>query len=359
MKSNYEPSVSIIIPCFNASLFIRDCINSILSQTYSSIEIIVIDDNSTDGSINIVKDISAANKNITLMQHFSESNLGPSSCRNIGIQKANGDFLLFVDADDGLVSNAIEEMVCNYRINNIDLVICGYTELFKDGTVGTHVDFKSVTDTSPKEDFALGVLQGTGGVVWGKLYRKKLIDRYNIKFNPLISMCEDISFNLEYILRCQTFIVTNKYLYIYNRRNENSITNNLDISEFKKQFNVQLEINRLLVQFRLTPEVIDTISCTRMNRHLDAQLNRIFSMSQKYLKIKPHLGNLIKLVNNSELFISGSNNVLNKFLLIIISSRRIFLVYLFFIIIYKTKNSNIRQLVAKAKRGFYSKSKLL
>jgi glycosyltransferase involved in cell wall biosynthesis len=350
MKKTESILISIIIPCFNAEPFVSECINSILHQTYPHIEVIVINDNSSDNSFEILTGLSKADERIKLKRHDSLTNLGPSVCRNIGITSANGKFILFVDADDSLAPDAVEVILKAQQKNDTDLVVCGYKELFRDGSEGTHIDFQSIRGNATNKNMALKALHGTGGVVWGKLYKKQIIDQYSIEFNPLVKMCEDIGFNLTYILRAKSFNVINKYLYTYNRRNESSITNNLDDLEFKRQFELQIEINKLLQKFGFSKNEIQHITYVKMSSHLNGHVNRIFNNSLSYKNTKTYFDNVINIITDSDCFKCSQKSTQDKIITSVITTKQPYLVYLMYLLIYKTRHSAIRAVLANIKR---------
>lgn len=115
------PLVSAIIPAYNAEKTIEDCINSIINQTYNNIEIIVVNDGSTDSTINILNRLTTKIKNLTI---FTISNSGPSKARNLGIQHAHGEYIAFLDSDDKWLPDKINMQV-NYLINNPSIAVLG------------------------------------------------------------------------------------------------------------------------------------------------------------------------------------------------------------------------------------------
>ena len=118
--------VSIIVPIYNKEKYIKKCIDSILNQTYSNIEAIVINDGSTDNSDNIMK--SYNNK---IIKYYSRKNHGIGATRNFGLKKATGDYIVFLDSDDYLSdNNAIKYLTMQMEMDNLDIIICDYQEDF-------------------------------------------------------------------------------------------------------------------------------------------------------------------------------------------------------------------------------------
>ena len=118
--------VSVIIPIYNTQKYLKRCMDSVIEQTYQNIEIILIDDGSSDNSLEICKKYQENDKRVYII---SGKNCGVSHARNLGIDKAKGKYLYFVDSDDYLEKEAIEKMLIEYKMRNNQLVIAGYKEI--------------------------------------------------------------------------------------------------------------------------------------------------------------------------------------------------------------------------------------
>ena len=116
--------ISVIVPVYNSEAYLENCLNSIIQQTYQNLEIILVNDGSTDGSDELCKSYAEAHRNVTVL---NQKNLGLSAARNSGIRYAQGEYLFFLDADDLLHPSAIKTLVDN-ATDNRNLVICDYLE---------------------------------------------------------------------------------------------------------------------------------------------------------------------------------------------------------------------------------------
>ena len=125
--------VSIIVPVYNAELYLEECINSILEQTYKNLEIILIDDGSTDNSFEIMKQYS---ENDSRVQSFSISNSGPGKCRNVGLDIFSGDFVMFVDSDDRICRDLVEILLENLGSSS-EIAMCKFSKDIKKIAKGT------------------------------------------------------------------------------------------------------------------------------------------------------------------------------------------------------------------------------
>lgn len=125
--------VSIIVPVYNAELYLEECINSILEQTYKNLEIILIDDGSTDNSFEIMKQYS---ENDSRVQSLSISNSGPGKCRNVGLDIFSGDFVMFVDSDDRICRDLVE-ILLEHLESSSEIAMCKFSKEIQKIAKGT------------------------------------------------------------------------------------------------------------------------------------------------------------------------------------------------------------------------------
>ncbi|MGM8140298.1 glycosyltransferase family 2 protein [Enterococcus italicus] len=208
--------VSIIIPMYNAEKSVKRCLESVLSQTYKNIEIICVNDGSTDQTSIIV---NAFGKMDSRVIQINKNNEGVSSARNFGIKKATGHFVQFLDVDDALEKNATQKMVEEMNANNLDIVLCGY-----------HDDTKTIEKSLPKEVLELSQLAEKFVPLYHTTYLNppwnKMYIRENIQFLfPLeMSLGEDLVFNLKYLIKCKRIGIIPDIEYIYTMGQLDSLT---------------------------------------------------------------------------------------------------------------------------------------
>lgn len=170
-----SPLVSIIIPIYNADKYLDRCLKSIVNQTYTNLEIILINDGSTDTSLNICKKYAEKDSRIILV---NKTNEGVSIARNLGIQKSTGDYIAFLDADDWITSNYIEHLMKPFDVENVDISICKY-HVCKEYTMH-EIESNCPYQYRNAQDFLLESQQ-TGNfaviVPWGKIFKKKIVTR--------------------------------------------------------------------------------------------------------------------------------------------------------------------------------------
>lgn len=220
------PKVSIVVPIYNSEKELPRCIDSILRQTYSDFELILINDGSKDGSLNILKEYEQKDKRVIVIDN---ENNGVSETRNIGIRRASGDYIAFVDSDDYIENNMMEALVKSIEEQNADLVICGlYIDVLKGQEVKTSTQTFEYNVSLDKRDIALKVLDRLNGTYINspinKLYKKSILIDNNIYMDNTIDLGEDLLFNIEYLSYCSSVIFEERCFYHYCMKSEDSLT---------------------------------------------------------------------------------------------------------------------------------------
>lgn len=213
--------ISIIIPVFNAEQFVRDCLKSVLNQTYRNIQVIVVNDGSTDGSLQICENVAACSEKVHVI---TQKNQGVSSARNAGLRAADGQYVIFVDSDDCVESDMCAALLEAAKQRDSDLVISGVS-YFRSGG-------KCVSSSLPENaaDFPLNSFQSAfdelfqKGLInspWNKLYKKSLI---TCCFPEQITLGEDLLFNLNYLKNCRVITTLPKSFYHYRISGEDTLS---------------------------------------------------------------------------------------------------------------------------------------
>lgn len=252
--------VSIIVPIYNVEAYIEKCLLSISQQTYTKLQVILIDDCGTDQSMSIVEDFCAKYKgdiNFRIVRH--ERNRGLSAARNTGILAASGEYISFIDSDDYIDPHYFEILVSNIRDN---LMVVSSPWAIKDNSIYCYNEKWSCnkTFTIPAEKFAdYFLLEKVCHTAWGKLARKELYE--HIKFRVGVNN-EDSLFNLDainYIEHQKSAICVIPQRLYYYRQRENSIC-----SAPNDEINIQTILNR--------NEIIER--CVQSHRHLVPELQK-------------------------------------------------------------------------------------
>lgn len=202
--------VSIIVPIYNAEKYLDSCIQSVLRQTYTNWELILIDDGSTDKSGRIADEYGFADERITV---FHQKNLGVSSARNQGIDEATGNYVVFLDADDELIEDCLAKTVNIAEETNADVVAgrsCENQELFQDRIIWTGAE---ALENSLKDHlFTYSAC--------AKLIRREFIGK--TRFTPDIRINEDSYFVFQLLCKQNVFVLTNDVIYFYRANSESS-----------------------------------------------------------------------------------------------------------------------------------------
>lgn len=201
--------ISVIIPVYNVSSYLPECLNSILTQDYSDLEIILIDDGSTDSSGKICDDYAAKDRRIRVIH---QNNSGAAAAKNAGLRIASGKYLSFVDSDDVLEAGAYSHMLQLMHCHAADVVQCSYRDIFRTETVD-HIKTPQLFDA--QEYVSRFTADWTCGLLWDKLYHRKLFDGIFFEEGHKI---DDEYFTYQGILNAQTIVCDNQIVYNYRKR---------------------------------------------------------------------------------------------------------------------------------------------
>lgn len=209
-----SPTVSIIVPLYNGEAVLNRCVDSILKQTYTDFELILVDDGSQDASASICDEYRAKDERVRVIH---KENTGVSHSRNLAIQEARGTYLQFVDCDDWLSPEATGLLISAAQAYPCDLVVSDFYRVI-DNRIAHKGDIQE-NGLLSREEFASYMMEKPAdfyyGVLWNKLYKKSLIEQFQLKMNPEISWCEDFMFNLEYICHVENIYVLRVPIYYY------------------------------------------------------------------------------------------------------------------------------------------------
>lgn len=235
MKKN--DLISVIVPVYNVERYLNRCIDSIINQTYKKLEIILIDDGSTDNSKKICNEYANENKKI---KAIFKKNGGLSDARNKGIESATGKYITFVDPDDYVEKNFIETMYNNIIKYNADISIVGFKNVYekKNNNEENKVDDRGIKFYNSKEAIEkLFDKNSFNNYAWNKLYKKSLFD--SIKF-PVNKKMEDLGTMYKLFSLAKKIIYQNIELYNYVIR-DGSITNNKNIKFYQDMYELARE----------------------------------------------------------------------------------------------------------------------
>lgn len=213
-----KPKVSIIIPMYNVAEYIEQCINSVLSQNYSLIELVLIDDGSTDDTLEIARRVTLGKINVIICE---TDNHGPAHARNIGIQRATGNYLMFVDSDDYLSIGAVAKLV-QTAVEDESLLVLGKTMRTDGEKIWEVPSHRKYQLNRKKEQLIISqhseLFFSIGPAA--KLYHVSLLQ--DINFDEEIRFAEDQLFVLQAYIRAKTISVLSEIVYYYRVRQNNN-----------------------------------------------------------------------------------------------------------------------------------------
>ncbi len=222
--------VSVIVPVYNVEAYVSKCLQSIVQQTYDNLEIIIIDDGSNDGSDQICEQFAKKDDRI---QVIHQENRGLSAARNLGLDRCNGEYILFVDSDDYLDSSMIEKLMLLISKYQVLIATCDFQRVYSDQEIKTHVQdtFEGVYDVQKSVGEILGERIVLYTVVWNKLFHRSCFE--NLRF-PEGRIYEDEFITYKLIHQAERVAITNERLYFYLQRSGSIV--NTKIMDRKKDF---------------------------------------------------------------------------------------------------------------------------
>jgi len=238
--------ISVIVPVYNCAEYVERCIRSIMAQTYTNLEIICVDDGSTDNSGDILDNLAIEDSRIRVIH---QENGGASAARNAGIDVASGDLFTFVDSDDTIEPDMYEVMLPLFTDDNVDIVHCGYKRIYSDGAV------KDVNGTGKKVrqnrfDAASCLLSGRlfVGSLCNKLFKARLFS--DLRFDTTLAINEDVLANAALFSRANDAVYYDVGKYLVHERfgSASSVT-----KEKKKISDSALAAEKMLAIYADTP----------------------------------------------------------------------------------------------------------
>lgn len=222
--------ISIVLPTYNVKNYIRQCVDSLIQQTYQEIEILIVNDGSTDGTAELCDDIAQQDSRIRV---FHKENGGTHTARNMGIREAKGDYIMFLDPDDWLDTDTFEKLAKNIQENDLDVVRFGYVREFPDRSLPKENTF--LPETVCQSADCRKICRQTLGLIGNELahpenmnflasacfslYRKSILDEYKLEFYNIhqIATFSDGLFNIQFLQKADRFLYVNEPFYHYRK----------------------------------------------------------------------------------------------------------------------------------------------
>lgn len=342
------PTISIIIPIYNMEQFLERCLDSIVNQTYTSLEIILVNDGSTDSSGDIC---DAYAHNDSRIKVISQVNAGVSAARNAGLNVATGEYISFIDPDDYIKVNAYETLIPYLNNNTIDILRFNAN---RKGEILNRLPFEGEYAGKRFEEEVLLPMIGSEkfggmfilGVLWIHLFKREIIEKNHIRFNKELRRCEDRLFTITCMLHADKMFFSDDILYHY-QVNDESLSNRYDPIRWQQELLFMDDLKKEYTQTRsrsFVTEADKRIKNDFVLRAVTSINNEYFtnnsnSFWQRYKNIKTIVNNKhtklsIKEIQKEKLGLKGS------LILCMIKYRLVFLLNLFnYVILYKNRLS--------------------
>lgn len=302
--------ISIIIPVYNVERHLSACVDSVINQTLNEIEIILVNDGSTDNSSEICDEYALKDNRISVIH---KKNGGLSDARNTGLKKARGEFICFLDSDDWIDKNMLAEYYSAAYKDNADIVVSGI--IIEYVHEGYKIDKRLRSMVCKSSQITESILEceekGLFNPVCNKLYKSSLLKAMDIYFEKNGMPAEDLLFNCEVFKSVSTIVLIDKAYYHYMRRNEETLVTRYYDNYYEKVndfFNARKELYEHY-------EILDNIGERQFNKSYLGYLHG--SIKNLYRKDCP-LSNKDKIkilyeIKNDITNINGSNNIFNDF----------------------------------------------
>lgn len=263
-----RPLVSIIIPVYNAGAYLQRCIISIIKQNYSNLEIIIVDDGSTDNSKEIYELYKEKDNRI---RTFKISNSGVSAARNIGLKNMTGQYVVFVDADDEIKTNHIETLLDGISHKDIAICMTGYCKInSSNNKIVEDTNSLQIRKEIDRTHFLIKLFKPTRwylGYNWAKIFKSNIIKSNFIKYDENIYYNEDRLFLVTYLTHCKSserIWIDSQSSYIYYQHSNSAI------NSFAKSFNIKTltELESFVRILKLVKSINHSkyiLSCIRYN----------------------------------------------------------------------------------------------
>ncbi len=216
-----RPKVSVIVPVYNVEEYLPKCLDSIINGTFKDIEIIVVNDGSTDGSSKILEDYKKKDKRIVVI---NKENGGLGSARNKGLEKASGEYISFIDSDDWIDKDMLEKMYDKAIREKLDIIVCSYKNIYCNKEEIYTIPDKIINDTMQHKNSRIFNTFSA----WCKIYKRDFVLQNKVKFVEEKIWYEDFPFSVKLLSMTSKIGIINEPFYNYLIRN-NSIMNNSNI----------------------------------------------------------------------------------------------------------------------------------
>ena len=286
MSERHLPLVSVVVPIYNSGKYLRECLDSLINQTYMNLKIVLVDDGSTDDSFSICKRYASYDKRIIV---FRQRHKGTSSARNAALKIIKNGLIMFVDSDDVIRPDCVKNAAMAI-LDGAELGIFGYRikrPLLSRKVIAKYVprDYKDLCD-------AMICKRGIKGYCCNKIYRAEIVSDNNIMFNEDLDLIEDMHFNIQYAKHVKKIIIVRTASYVYRQRKNSAI----------RRSSLKSVKNAIEAMRKITPgnkEFLDYIllfSEIQRGNRLNREYNKIYKryLNNAYIPISQKMKIMLK-----------------------------------------------------------------
>lgn len=320
---NKDNKISVIMPIYNGQNYLENSIKKILKQTYKNIELILVNDGSTDDSLNICTSYAMSDSRIKVV---NKSNGGICTARNKGLEHATGEYVSFIDQDDKINDNYFTDLISGFSNSTIDMVIAGKVMQLidsKDNKIIKEEIYKynnEILDTDEKiieqllnKNRDMSMLH-----LWNCLYKRNILKKYNIKFDETFKYGqEDTMFNIEYASKCKSINKIDKIVYYYARRVSVSTSTKYN-PDYMRDFSYFIDKVKNVLDINNRPENLQQ-DFFLYNFRFGLNVYYQYVLKIDNIKEKRKLLNQIYIICSNSINIKNiriDNNLLNKYYII-------------------------------------------
>jgi len=277
LTKNKNPLVTVVVPVYNVEKYVKECLDSIINQTYKNLEIICVDDCGQDDSINIVKEIAKTDKRIKVIHHKKNKGLG--GARNTGLKNAQGEFIFFVDSDDFIEKDCVEVATNTLLGTQYNVVFFKTDVLWENTQQRTPIWYQPYADYK-EGDFVINEdnMCEIPCFSWNKAYRTSFLKDNNIKWQEGV-IYEDQDFSYRVFTKSPETYMIDKVLYVYRRRegsiiseNYSSLKNVEDLYKAAKRIYDYLVENDLIEKYKVS--FFNSLCCTLNNYRINSEVHK-------------------------------------------------------------------------------------
>ena len=269
------PIYSVVIPVYNAEKTLDRCVHSLLNQDNSDAEIILVDDGSNDCSPKMCDRFAQEDSSVRCIH---QENQGVSVARNTGINAARGTFVMFVDSDDYVAPNYFQIIRDSERNGPWDLLQLSYEKTDGIVAVPTVLIPCTAADSSTAREYLIqSAYHRHINPPWAKVYRKSLLDQYDVRFPEGLSIGEDWAFNIIYALYAESYCAVSDVLYFINTENQNSLSRGVNPRK-----DIELSNSREFVRSRIQSSVLNKADKQRFNEIVNfGEIRRVYRLAKQ------------------------------------------------------------------------------